>query len=297
MSRKLISFILLLGAAYCVPATAQEFNCSVSVNYNNLQGNDYTFMDELRENVREYINQRRWTDDTYEDFERIECNMQIMLTEAVTLTRFRARMVLASRRPIYSSAQQTTVVQFNDENWIFDYSRGTPLVYNTDRFNSITSVLDFYANVMLGYDYDSFSEMGGSTYFERARRIAEIAQSAGAVGWAQLSGDQSRGELIAQVLDPRFRDLRKVYYDYHLGALDLFVDDADRARREVLSIVERLEGLYTDVSRSYYLDQFFAAKYQELTAVFEGSSVASQAYDKLARIDPSHLSTYSSMLQ
>jgi Domain of unknown function (DUF4835) len=298
MSKRASLIAVLIGFMFFVPlASAQEFNCSVSVNYNNLTGNDYTFLDELRENVREYINERRWTEDTYQAFERIDCTLQILFTEAVTLTRFRARLILASRRPIYNSAQQTTVVQFNDENWIFDYTRGSPLVYQPDRFNAITSVLNFYANIMLGYDYDTFSEFGGTPYFEAARRVSEIAQSAGSVGWTQLGGKRSRGELIAQALDSRFSDLRKIYFDYHLEALDKFVSDPDAARRQILNVVDRLERIYTDVSRAYYLDQFFTAKYQEMTAVFEGSSVASQAYDKLSRIDPSHLSNYSTMLQ
>jgi len=291
--------VLILGVVWLQarPVAAQELNCSIQVQYNNLTGNDFSFLDELRERVDEYINDRRWTDDTFEDFERIDCTMSIVMSEAVSLTRFRARITVASRRPIYNTSQNTTVMQFSDENWVFDYPRGSPLIFEPDRFNAITSVLNFYAYLILGYDYDSFSEFGGTEYFERARRIAEQAQNSGSVGWDALQGEQSRGTLIAQILDPRYRTLRTAYRDYHLASLDTFVTDPDKARTTMLDVIGRLEDLSTQVSRSFYLDSFFTAKYQELATVFQGSTVANQAYDTLTRIDPSHLSEYSKIIQ
>lgn len=300
MKRVRGTFLLVLFSS-CLTGplfvSAQEFNCNVGINYLNLTGNDFSFLDELSVHVREYFNDRRWTDDEYEDHERIDCSIQITVTEAITLTRFRSRIVLASRRPIYGTAQQTTVVQFNDNSWIFNYPRGTPLIFDEDRFHAITSVLNFYAYVMLGYDYDTFSDQGGTEHFQSARRVAELARTSGAIGWDALLGESSRGELIAQIMDPRFRDLRRAYKDYHLGALDRFVADPDEARKTMLDVVGRLEGLADEVTRSFYLDTFFTTKYKELAAVFEGSSVANQAYDTLTRIDPSHLSEYAIIIQ
>ena len=276
---------------------AQEFNCSVVINFNNLTGNDFSFLNELGDRIREYINDRTWTDDVYEDYERIDCSLNIVITEAITLTRFRGRIVTVSRRPIYNTTQQTTVVQFNDDNWVFDYPRGTPLIFEPDRYQSITSVLNYYAYVMLGYDYDTFSELGGTSHFEKARNVAELARSSGAIGWEALQGESSRGSLIAQVMDSRFRELRKAYKDYHLEGLDTFVDNPDAARETMLDVIGRLESLADGVSRSFFLDTFFTTKFKELASVFVGSSVANQAYDTLTRIDPSHLSEYASIIQ
>ncbi|RMF52358.1 MAG: DUF4835 family protein, partial [Bacteroidetes bacterium] len=127
------------------PVAAQEFNCQVNVNYQNLSGSDFSFLQDLREQIYEYINQRSWTDDSFQDFERIDCSISVFFQEAVTLSSFRARLVLAMSRPIYGTGSRTTVVQFNDEEWRFNYTRGTPLVHDIDRFDPLTSVLDFYA--------------------------------------------------------------------------------------------------------------------------------------------------------
>ncbi len=288
---------LLAALILATPAASQELNCSVTVNYSNLAGSDYTYLSELRERVTEYMNDRRWTDDLFEEMERIDCTMQIVMMEAISLTSFRARLIVASRRPIYGTAQQSTVVQFSDEEWRFEYPQGTPLTWEPDRYHPLTSMLNFYAFTLIGFDYDTFSEYGGTPHFEKARRVAELAQSSGALGWQSLGGDRSKGELISQILDQRYRDLRKTYYDYHYHGLDRFVTATDRARASILQNMQDLMPLYTGASRGYFLDQFFSTKYQELSAVFKGSSVASQAFDVLQEMDPSHLSDYTQMMQ
>lgn len=275
---------------------AQEFNCTVAVNYASLTGTDYSFLDDLRQRVFEYINQRQWTEDRYRDFERIDCSIQVVMTEAISLTRFRARLVLASRRPIYGTGQQSTVLQLSDDAWIFDYAQGSPLVFEPDRYHSITSVLNFYAYVMLGFDYDTFSSMGGDPYFEQARRISEIAQSSGAVGWSSMGGDISRGQLISDIMNPRFRSLREGYFDYHFESLDHFIRDPERARTVLVDLLNNLASLREDVSRAYYLDQFFSAKYGEIAAMLRGSSQANQVFDALSKMDPAHISDYQAML-
>ncbi len=291
------SILVALFALLPLTSRAQEFNCSVSVNYRNLTGSDYTYLDELRQRLTEYINLQRWTEDRFEEFERIECTMQIILLEAVSLTRFRARLIVATRRPIYGTTQQSTVLQLSDEDFVFDYAQGTPIVYDPERYHPLTSVLNFYALIALGFDYDTFSPEGGSQFFQRARRIADIAQSGGASGWSVIGGDRSRTDLITQIMDPRFKPLRKAYYDYHFGCLDHFVSNTDTAREVMLEIVEGLQSLAMNQSRSYYLDQFFATKYQEIAAVFQGSRLASQAFDALAQVDPAHMAEYNRMME
>jgi len=289
--------ILMLGAVLWTPSTqAQEFNCVVGVNYRALSGSDYSFLDELQERLFEYMNDRQWTNDLFEQEERIDCNLQIVFSEATSLTSFRARLILASRRPIYGSAQQTQVLTLSDEELQFEYSQGTPLIYQPDKYHPLTSVLDFYAHIMLGYDYDTFDAMGGQPHFEEARRIAELGETRGALGWSSIGGGQSKGELISQILDSRFAPLRQIYFDYHYGMLDHFIDKPDESREKLLTTVLELQTLREDVTRAYYLDQFFAAKYSEIIRVFKGSQEASQAFDALSQSDPAHLSDYSTMM-
>lgn len=289
--------VLLVVAVSSPTAQAQELNCRVSINYRQLSGSGFTFLDELRPLVQQYLNRNTWTDDRFLSEERIECSMQIIFQEGITLTSFRARLILTSRRPIYGTTQNTNVLQINDENWQFDFSVGTPLVFETERFNALTSVLDFYAYIMLGYDYDTFSELGGEAHFQKARRILELAQARRGIGWDTLGGTRGRAELITQLLDPRFELLRRAYFAYHFDGLDHFITDTNGARRTVLDVLSIMQTLDQDLSRQYTIDLFFSTKFQELTAIFQQSQLSSQAYGILIEVDPSHLTHYNNLVQ
>jgi hypothetical protein len=293
--------VVLVAAAYLAApvkyASAQEFNCSVTVNYSTLGGSDFTFLGDLQDLIEDYINQNSWTDDRFLESELIECTIQLVFEEAVSLTSFKARLIVASRRPIYNTTQHTTVVQFNDSNLQFNYASGQSLTFDPERYDPLTSVLNFYAYVMLGYDYDTFSELGGTRHFERARRVAERAQSQSAPGWSQVGTDRGRMNLITQILEARFRPMRRAYFDYHFAGLDRFVTDTETARESVLAVLLSLQQFFDDVNRQYAADLFFSVKSGEITSVFEGSQSRTAAYDILTLLDPAHTSEYEKLVQ
>lgn len=292
-----MAFGLLLAMWGASTAQAQEFNCIVRVNYSQLSGAKYTYLEELQRDIMGYLNNNTWTEDRFQEEERIECSMDVIIEEALTLTSFRARLVLTSRRPIYGTTQNSNIFQVNDEEWQFDYAQGSPLIFEVERFDPLASLIDFYAYIMLGYDYDSFSELGGTLHFQKARRILELAQAQGGIGWNPIGNDRSRSELITQLLDARLQSLRKAYFQYHFDGLDHFISDTQNARIAVLDVLTSLQNLYEEVSRQYVIDIFFSTKYQELSAVFEQSSLSSQAYALLTQVDPSHLTQYNSLIQ
>ena len=289
--------VLMAFSVGLASAQAQEFNCTVSINTSQISGTSYTFLEELDDRIEEYINKNKWTQDRFRDVERIECNMRIVIQEAISLTRFQAQLVVELRRPIYGTTQSTVTVRINEPNWQFNYAQGDPLTFDTESYDPLTSVLDFYAYVMLGYDYDTFSEMGGTEHFRKARRIAEIAQSQGGTGWNQVGTDRSRSQLITQLLDTRFQPLRKAYFQYHYGGLDHFTAQTEEARLAVLDALAEIQKVYQAQSRQYVFDLFFDTKYQELAAVFEQSNVRNDAYALLSEVDPAHLTEYNALIE
>ncbi len=289
--------LLLVMAVFVQPATAQEFHCSISLDFRSLSGSQYTFLNDLRRDIEEYFNERSWTEHRYTEQEQIDCTVQITVEEALSLSSFRGRIVVASRRPIYGTTQHTTIIQFSDPSFQFNYSQGQPLTYNPEQYDPLTSVLDFYAMMVLGYDYDTFESLGGTPFFERARRIAELAQAQNAPGWTDLGSERGRADLVRQLLDPQLRPLREAYFTYHFNGLDHFVRETDVAREEVLRVIGNLQELTDMMTRQYAVDLFFNAKFQELSAIFEGSNMATQAYDLLAQIDPAHTSEYDRLVR
>lgn len=291
-----LGVLTVLGAVGPERAAAQELDCSVSVDYSQLSGSDYSYLQNLERRIEEYLNDHTWTDDRFQEVERIDCSFEVLLQNAVSINEFEARLVVATLRPIHGSTQSSPVIRLNDNQWQFQYARNTPLVHDPENYDPLTSVLDYYAYLVLGYDYDTFSEQGGTPFFEEARSIAERARSVSGGGWSQLGGSPNRSVLITQLLDPRFQELRTAYFDYHFNGLDRFVEETEAARSTVLAVLEDLQTLYRQVSRTHALDVFFGAKYQELTAVFEGAQASARAYGILSDIDPSHLSEYNRLV-
>lgn len=289
--------LLCMGTALLQSVHAEEFACRVQVDRSQLSGSEFSYLDDLERRIEEYLNTRDWTDDRYLPFERIACSMQVILLESVGLSEFRARVVVTSRRPIYGTAQSTVVTRISDSEWQFEYSRGTSLNFDLERYNALTSVLDFYAFVMLGYDYDTFSELGGTDYFEQARRVAEQAEGNGDPGWSAVGSQRNRRELINDLLDQRHRSLRQAYYQYHLNGLDRFVDEPEAARSVMIDALETIEELDRAVSDSYPLSLFFDTKYRELAAAFSDGEFGNRAYNLLTTIDPSHSSEYNALVE
>jgi len=291
-----IVLIFILASFGFSDSVAREFQCTVSINYRQLEGSGFSFLDDLREQIEEYMNDNSWTEDQFELHELIECSIQIIFKDSFTLTSFGAQLILNSTRPIYGTMAKTPLLQISDEEWNFSYSQGTPLVFEIERFDGLTSVLDYYAYLMLGYDYDSFSEYGGEPHFQTAKRIQQLASASNAVGWSTIDVD-GRSGIVDQMTSPRMRPLRQVYYQYHIEALDLFTLDQNAARGKVLEILQTMTELYQDQARQYVFDIFFGTKFNELVGIFQDSEQSGQAYDFLSDVDPSRMSSYNALIE
>jgi hypothetical protein len=283
----------ILALAWPALITAQELNCTVRVDNTAISGTEqFAHIPQLKALIEEYMNNRAWTSDRFRPEERIKCDIEItMLAGSSTgFDNFSAQLSVGISRPIYGTMQTTNVAQIADGNWRFAYEPNASLLYDPDRFNTLTSVLDFYAYLILGYDYDSFMPFGGTPLFERAREIVFLAPQGGA-GWT-VGSENTRGTLVTQLLDPRLSPLRQAYFDYHFRCLDHFVQDPTLARQAALDALTAIQAVINDVSNQYVIDLFLATKNQEIVGIFEESSQASKAYGILLDIDPSRSSIY-----
>jgi len=279
---------------------AQELNCSVTVNDRQISGSSTEYISELAPAVERYLNENRWTNDRYEDHERIRCNIQILLTDVDGNSNFTAEAVISASRPIYNTNRQTTLMVINDSAWRFNYSRNKNLIFDDLQFDDLTSFLDFYAYIILGYDYDSFSELGGSSHFNSALSIFEIAQNTGAQGWGRSIGAQrNRFGLINDLTNPSYRDLRSAYYRYHRLGLDQFTQQEELARNEIIEALDLIRENKRVTSNNYLFDLFFSTKYLEIVASLRDASPSTRtaAYNILRDVDPANTSEYRRLIE
>lgn len=272
---------------------AQEFVSTVSVDKSKINSTSLDYLNSLKSTIEDYFNNYSWTNDHFQEEERIKFNMQIILNSVDKNYNFSATVVFSSTRPIYNTVSSTPVIIISD-SWNFNYPPNKTLVHNQFQYDDMASFLDFYAYIILGYDYDTFSSLGGTPYFKKARGILDLAQSAGGLGWSSSDGPQSRYTLITDLLDPNYENLRKASYLYHLKGLDLFTTDAVNARTNILQAFDLIKGDQRRTTSNYPFDLFFNTKFREFVSVFADASLQQKldAYRILIDIDPGHISEY-----
>ena len=301
MVRYFFSAIVVGVLSFCwdiTPTQAQELNCTVRIDMSAISGTDqFAHVPQLKPLIEEYLNNRTWTNDRFRREERIRCDVEITMIAGTSagFDRFSAQLTVGAHRPIYGTTATTNVTQIADGNWQFGYEPNASLVYDPDRFDALASVLDFYAHVIIGYDYDSFLPLGGTLHFEQARQIVFLAPAGGA-GWT-VGSEKTRGTLINELLDPRMTPVRQAFFDYHYRCLDHFVQDPSQSRKAALDALTGIQAVLDDVSNQYVIDLFLATKNQEIVGIFEQSSESSEAYGILLDIDPSRSSIYDRLVR
>jgi len=248
--------------------------------------------------MESYLNDFDWTDHSFSTRERINGEMQVTLLSVDNNFNFRANVVIQSQRPIYNSLRETTLFLFNDDNWTFNYTPNRGLIHDQLQFDAVATFLDFYAYLILGFDFDSFSELGGTPYFSEAENVVSIAQTASSTGWSRSGANRrNRAQLIEELVNPNYEGLRRAIYTYHRQGLDQFLSDAAKARENVLESLEMIRRSKRVATSNFLFDTFFNAKYREIASIFEDApaGVRKEAYNVLADIDQSHLNTYDSL--
>lgn len=287
----MLAFLLCAAVS---PAAAQELNATVTMDLSRISGASYDYLEDMGSQVESYLNETDWISADFEPRERIEVTIQITLLEAGENHNFTASLVIRSQRPIYNSLQNTTLLLYSDREWSFNYPPNRALVHDELQFDPVTTLLDYYAYLVLGLDFDSFEELGGTPHYAEARNLVSLARTVSSSGWESGSSRESRAALAELLQDPSFRDFRRALYRYHRLGLDRFLEQPAEARQAVLEALRLIRSNMGNTTRDLLFDQFFNAKYREIASLFEDASPGrrGEAYRLLSEMDPSHLSTY-----
>ncbi len=298
---KIIKPVILCGIILLItPHTVngQEFDCSVTVNIDQLEGSSFNYLENLKPILENYINEYQWTEQDFAEEERIDCQIQVAINSGTSDYTFSAEVVFQVQRPIYNTTAKTTTILLSDNAWQFSYPEGKSLIHDELQFDALTGFIDFYCYTMLGYDFDTFSEHGGDPYFGKAQNILNLAESTSAIGWARSTNNRrNRNTMITDLVSSNYQPLRTAYYQYHRHGLDQFVADPDVAREEILNALKTIQEAKRRSTSNFLFDIFFDTKAREIAAVFDEAEtdVRLEAYDVLQNTDQGHLSEYESL--
>ncbi len=300
--RKLIFLIsfLLLGP---LVAFTQELNCRVIINDERINTNERSVFREMEIAFAEFMNNQKWTEQDFTVEERINCNIILTLDPEQTnpgLGNFGANVQILSSRPVYNTNYESIVFNFADRDWIFEYVSSQPLQFNENSFtNNLSALLAFYAFVIIGFDFDTFSELGGDPYFRDAANIINTAQQSGYPGWEQFNSIRNRYWLSENLLSNQMTPLREAQYAYHLTGLDILHEKPDEARTNISNALKKVLNVNQARPRSILTISFMDAKSNEIAQIFsEGDpNLRRNVFNLLVNIDPTKRETFQPLLE
>lgn len=280
--KKLLTVFLLLICLSALPLHSQELNCKVEVNTSKIEGTDKSLFEELQEAITEYFNTQKWTNAQFAVNEKIECNFFLTVNK-VEDDKITGDIQVQLIRPVYNSTYTTPLLNFKDNKVEFTYSRGDQLNYNESTWESnLTALLNYYANLFLALDFDSFSPNGGQPYFDRLASIVQMAQSSGEVGWRAFEDNKNRSAVLASYTEGAGTGMRQLLYNYHRKGLDEMVTAPDKGRAVITEQLKVLEAIYQADPMNVALSIFRDTKLDELVNIYSKASQTER--DEVLRI-------------
>ncbi len=299
--RILISLILALFPTMAV-LQGQELQCNVQVTAQRIQGSNRTLFQNMQSDIYDFMNNTTWTNNLFTYNERIECNLIFTLTDQ-TSDEFSGTLQVQLKRPVYNTTYNSTVLNFIDNNIRFRYVEFQPLEFDPSTYrSSLVSILAYYAYMMIGFDYDTFSPLGGTEYFNLADKIVSNAQSAPEAGWKPYDGSRNKNRywLVKNVLDKDYEDVRLFLYQYHRNGLDFMESRTAEARTSIAESLKLVQQVYRKQPDPYLylLALVTEAKVDEFVNIFSESfpDEKSRAVEILIEIDASNRTKYEKIL-
>jgi hypothetical protein len=287
---------------------AQELNAKVTVISGQIKSTvDKKVFQTLQTALTNFLNSRKWTQDNYQQQEKIVCNFLLNLTKEVESNVYGAVLTIQSGRPIYNSAYMSPIVNFQDNDVTFKYIEFQQLDFNDNNASgsdpltaNLTAVFAYYVYMILGLDYDSFAPRGGSQYFTKAQSIVTNAPDGRNIsGWKAFDGQRNRYWLAENFTNSKYTLLHDAYYSYYRQGMDKMYENENEARPQILNALNALNTINVDNPNLMGVQFFFLGKSDELAKIFKKSppQEKSRASELLQRLDISNAERYKQELK
>ncbi len=282
------------------PLMAQELNAKVIIQAPKLKLVSPKVFKTLESEIQAFLNQQKWTNDQFKQDERIECSFLISITDELSPSSFQAKVTVQSNRPVFNSSYNTLLLNHQDKDFAFSYVEYEPLEFNDNAYLSeLTSLLGFYAYLIIGLDYDTFSPLGGQPHYVKAQEVVTQAQRSSSKGWKAFGSKRNRYWMVENLLDKRFEPMRRGLYEYHRKGLDMMYDKPELARRSIIKSLGMVQGVHKNVPNSMGVNSFINAKGDEVISVFSDPKVPApdkmKAFNAMVALDPANLQLYQSI--
>lgn len=292
----MVLVIMLTGSTL----RAQELNCNVIINTQGADLTDRRVFDDMKKTITDFMNLRRWTNDVYLNEERIACNLVITITQVPSIGQFAATAQIQSARPIYGTNYESVMLNYLDKDWGFSYTEGQNMDFNEANFNSnLTSLLGFYAFLIIGMDADTYAKGGGNPYYQKAQQVMTNGLQGGIKGWQAFEGTTNRHWLLENLMNQTMAPFREGLYLYHRQGLDKFATDKEVMPPLVIDMLNRIKSTRTQKPIAVVVNVFFDAKGDEMLNIMKQATPQQkqQAHALLIELHPAKTEAYDKLIK
>lgn len=300
LTRQLFTATLILCSIFLSSrAQAQELQCIVNVSAPTL-GSDQQVYGQLQEAITKYINFREWSEMKYEPQERIKCRMQLIINARPSVDRFEGTMQVQLIRPTFNSTYESVVINLQDKDVRFNFVPFQPLEWSENAYiDNLTSILNFYAYMLIGFDQETFQMNSGAEHFQKAQAVVNLASNSGEPGWRNFDGTRNRYWLVTDMMDNTLKQIHNIFYVYHRQGLDQMEKNLQLGRAAIIGALKELQKLNQRYPAKYITRVFITAKSPEIVDMFKKADMRDkrQLIAIMDQLDPANASEYQSILQ
>ncbi|MFA5245576.1 MAG: DUF4835 family protein [Pedobacter sp.] len=275
--------------------SAQDLNARVQILAPQISNSNKRILDILSNTIKDFLNGRRWSTDALQPQERIDCNFVITITDWDGSSNFKAEAQIQSNRPVYNSTYSSTLLNITDRDFGFTFSEGQALDFSEQTYiTNLSSLLAFYAYIITGMDYDTFSRFGGTPYFQKAQTVLNNAQTSPNTGWKAIENLRNRFWLVENLTNKSYNPIRETLYTYHREGLDVMAENQSKGRKAVLSVLPQLQKIDKQKQGSVLYQVFFTAKSNEIVSILSAADPQDRikAFNVLSQVDPANSLKY-----
>ena len=302
--KKALAIVFFIMTINC-SGFGQAMQFTVTLNSEQLfaqQKTDPQMMSQLQTYMNDFLNNTRWTDDVFAKEEKIQCKLNVNLTKSITLGSYEGNAQLVVARPVFNSTYESVLFTYVDKNFTFSYLPNSPLYFNENSYTSeLPYILAVYAYVALAMDYDSFSKLGGTPYFQKAFNLVNQARNSSSDkrAWDPQGDKRNRYWLVENLMSQQFVPFREAMYSYHRLGLDVATQNPAETRAKVLAALNTIKEVNQLRPASVVVNSFFDAKSDELYRILIEANPEQrmQAYSVLVNLDPSKTQIYQRLSQ
>lgn len=261
---------------------AQKVRVTVELQLDALPDEKREKLINFKQVLEDYFNNFQWTQDEFQGELPIGLKMMLQDISVNYEDRYKTQFIISS-----------SDIQYADKRCRMAYQKGEIPMHSENNWDSLTSLLDFFTNIIIAEEMDKFGNLLGTPYYEKAKVIAEQAK----FGMGHfIDGWDLRVEMIDYLLAEKYKKFREMK-DFYFYGLYFANEDPTKAKKYIKEAVSMLEKIKNEEDPKYTrVEKFINAHYMEIVDLFKKSNDR-DVYEKLMNLDPDREEIYQDILE